>query len=77
MDNYSSNAYYSCQGMYGQQYNNCVASYLSNNGADYFCAGARSYNILVSDPAYQYWSGWGGAYSNAGNSYVVAYCIYR
>ncbi|CBY18804.1 unnamed protein product [Oikopleura dioica] len=77
LDNYSSNAYYNCQGQYGQQYNNCVASYLSNNGADYFCAGARSYNVLVSDPAYQYWSGWGAAYSNAGNSYVIAYCIYR
>ena len=77
MDNYSNNASYECWGLYGQQYNNCVASYLSNNAADFFCAGARSYNILVSDPAYQYWSGWGAAYSTAGDAYVIAYCIYR
>ena len=77
LDEYSWNASHACWGLSPQDYNQCCASYLSENAGHFFCAGARSYNILVSDPAFQYWSGYGGKYSNANHSYVIAFCIFR
>ena len=77
LNSVSAEAGQACAGLSGYDFNGCVNNYINANGGARFCYGAASWNLIVSAPAYQYWSGWGGAYSYAGPSYVMATCIDR
>ncbi|CBY12645.1 unnamed protein product [Oikopleura dioica] len=77
LNSVSAEAGSACSGQSGYDFNVCANDYINSNGGARFCAGARSWNLLVAAPSKGYWSGWGGAYSYAGSSYVTAFCIYR
>ncbi|CBY24164.1 unnamed protein product [Oikopleura dioica] len=60
----------------GLKFNTCASMMISQR-ANEWCPTSDSHNIIVSDPAYIYVSGYAFDFTYPGGQYGIAYCISR
>ena len=69
---YGSPCYYES----GLKFNTCASMMISQRASEW-CPSSDSHNIIVSDPAYIYVSGYSFDFTYPGGQYGIAYCISR